>query len=74
MANLLMENVFKDHRFPKIIALDKDPVTTNLIQKVLFENVGINFNFSFIYHPQTNGQSETTNFLNRIYSNAMSQK
>ncbi|MCO5564104.1 hypothetical protein L7F22_017760 [Adiantum nelumboides] len=61
MANLFMAHIFKYHGFPKSIISDRDPRMTSLFWQGLATNVGTKLNFSFAYHPQTDGQSEIVN-------------
>lgn len=46
---------------PKSIVGDKDPRTTSLFWRALFDNMGTKLSFLSAYHPQTDGQSEAAN-------------
>ncbi|MCO5567329.1 hypothetical protein L7F22_021019 [Adiantum nelumboides] len=61
MATLFITQVFKYHGLPTSIVSDRDPRMTSNFWKGLFENLGTRLNFSLVYHPQTDGQSEIAN-------------
>ena len=58
MANVFIINFFKHHGFLKTMVLDRDLCMTSLFWKGLFENVGKKLNFSSIYLPQIDEQSD----------------
>ncbi|MCO5547557.1 hypothetical protein L7F22_001007 [Adiantum nelumboides] len=58
MVKLFMHNVFKYHGMAQSIASDRDPRMTSLFWKALSENMGTTVKFSFLFHSQTDGQSE----------------
>jgi len=62
MARIFLAQIFKHHGMPKSIVGDRDPRTTSLFWRALFDNMGTKLNFSSAYHPpQTDGQSEIAN-------------
>ncbi|MCO5608666.1 hypothetical protein L7F22_062880 [Adiantum nelumboides] len=61
MATLFISQIFKYHGLPSSIVSDRDPRMTSNFWKGLFENLGTRLNFSSVYHPQTDGQSEIAN-------------
>ena len=61
MAQLFLANIFKHYGLPKSIVGDRDPRTTSLFWRALFDNMGTQLKFSSSYHPQTDGQSEIAN-------------
>ncbi|MCO5614804.1 hypothetical protein L7F22_069088 [Adiantum nelumboides] len=61
MVKLFMHNIFKYHGMPQSIVSDRDPRTTSLFWKALFENMGTTLKFSSSFHPQTDGQLEEAN-------------
>ena len=58
---IFISQVFKYHDLPHSIVSNRDPRMTSNFWKGLFENLGINLNFSLAYHPQTDGQNEIAN-------------
>ena len=61
MATLFLSHIFKYHGLPTSIISDRDPRTTSLFWRALFDNLGTTLKFSSAYHPQTDGQSEIAN-------------
>lgn len=56
IAKFFMNDVFKLHKFPKAIILNRDTKFTSNFWKGLFQELGTHLNFSMTYHPQTNGE------------------
>jgi hypothetical protein len=56
-----VKNIFKLHRFPKVIVSDRDSKFTRNFWKELFHQVGTSLTTSTPYHPQTNGQTNVVN-------------
>ncbi|MCO5608021.1 hypothetical protein L7F22_062224 [Adiantum nelumboides] len=63
MAQLFISQIFKYHGIPTSIVSDQDPRMTSNFWKGLFQNLGTKLNFSYAYHPQTDGQSEIANSI-----------
>ena len=61
MARLFIQHIFKNNGLPQSIIGDRDPRTTSLFWRALFDNLGTKLKFSSAYHPQTDGQSEIAN-------------
>ncbi|MCO5613511.1 hypothetical protein L7F22_067788 [Adiantum nelumboides] len=61
MATLFISQIFKYHGLPTSIVSDRDSRMTSNFWKGLFENLGTRLNFSSVYHPKTDGQSEIAN-------------
>ena len=61
IANIFMEEIFRLHGFPKAIVSDQDVKFTFKFWKGLFKGLGTQLNFSTMYHPQTDGQTERVN-------------
>jgi transposase InsO family protein len=49
------------HGVPKKIVSDRGSQFTSRFWKSLLENMDTKLNFSSVYHPQTDGQTERTN-------------
>ena len=49
MAKLFLAHIFKHHGMPSSIVGDRDPRTTNLFWRALFENMGTQLKFSSTY-------------------------
>ncbi|MCO5559106.1 hypothetical protein L7F22_012698 [Adiantum nelumboides] len=63
MAQLFISQILKYHGMPTSIVSDVDPRMTSNIWNGLFQNLGTKLNFSSVYHPQTDGQSEIANSI-----------
>ncbi|MCO5569514.1 hypothetical protein L7F22_023227 [Adiantum nelumboides] len=63
MAQLFISQIFKCYGMPTSIVSDRDPRMTCNFWKGFFQNLGTKLNFSFAYHPQTDGQSEIANSI-----------
>ena len=61
VAQIYMEQVVRLHGIPKKIILDRDPVFTSSLWRSLQCELGTQLNFSFVYHPETDGQTEHVN-------------
>ena len=56
-----MKDIFTLHSVPKVIISDRDVKFTGIFWKALFKGLGTQLNFSTVYHPQMDGQSERVN-------------
>jgi hypothetical protein len=61
VAQKFFEQIFKLHWIPTFIVCDCDPTFTSNFWRELFCLQGTRFNFSYAYHPQTDGQTEVVN-------------
>ena len=61
VAQLFLDNIYKIHRLPEAIIIDRDKVFTSHFWKELFKLVGTEFNYSSSYHSQFDGQSDRLN-------------
>ena len=59
------------HGIPKVIISDRDPKFTGNFWKYLFKELNTTLNFSTLFHPQIDGQTEIVNqvleYLLRMY-------
>jgi transposase InsO family protein len=56
-----MARIVSLHGVPKKIILDRGSQFTSKFWKKIHENMDMKLNFSTVYHPQTDGQTERTN-------------
>ena len=61
LARLFRDNVWKLHRLPESIILDKRPQFAVELTKKLNRILGIKTKLSIAFHPQTDGQIERMN-------------
>lgn len=61
VAQLFLNNVYKNHGMPNVIISDGDKVFTSNLWQELFKLTETTLNMSSAYHPQTDGQSERLN-------------
>jgi IS30 family transposase len=61
LAELYMSRVVCLHGVPKKIVLDRGSQFTSMFWDKLHESRDTKLNFSSVYHPQTDGQTERTN-------------
>jgi hypothetical protein len=67
VAQTFFDVIFHLHGIPTSIVCDRDLVFTGLFWRELFRLHGTKFNFSFAYHPQTDGQTEVVNRTIEMY-------
>ena len=60
-AKLFIKTIFPHHGFPKVILSDRDGHFCNHFWVALFKNLGSKMDFTFAFHPESNGQTEATN-------------
>ncbi|GBG69312.1 hypothetical protein CBR_g4011 [Chara braunii] len=61
VADIVFDQVVRDHDFPLSIIYDCDPRFTSRFWRRLHKVYGTQLHFSSSYHPQTDGQTEVTN-------------
>jgi len=61
LARLLQDNVWKLHRLPESVVLDRGPQFAVELTKELNRMLGIKTKLSTAFHPQTDGQTEQMN-------------
>jgi len=61
IAKIFMKEIFRLHGIPKMVISDRDVKFTSAFWKELFAGLNTNLNFSTIYYPQMDGQTERTN-------------
>ena len=61
LARLFRDNVWKLHRLPESIVLDRGPQFTAELMKELNKMLGIETRLSTAFHPQMDGQTEQIN-------------
>lgn len=60
LAQLYVREIVRLHGLPASIVSDRDPRFTSRFWKSLHVVMGTKLNFSTVYYPQTDGQSERT--------------
>ena len=58
LAQLYVNEIIRLHGVPLSIVSDRDPRFTSRFWKGLQSALGMRLNFSTVFHPQTDGQSE----------------
>ena len=61
LARLFRDNVWKLHRLPVSVVLDRGPQFATELTKELNQMLGIKTKLSIAFHLQTNGQTERIN-------------
>ena len=61
LARLFWDNVWKLHRLPESVVLDRGPQFAAELIKELNRMLGIKTKLSTAFHPQTDGQTERMN-------------
>ncbi|GJX58699.1 putative reverse transcriptase domain-containing protein [Tanacetum coccineum] len=60
LARMYLKDVVTRHEIPVLIICDRDPRFASNFWRSLQKALGINFDMSTAYHPQTDGQSKRT--------------
>lgn len=61
VAHLVMDNICKLHRIPRVIVSEREKIFTNLFWQELFKFLGMKLAFGTAYHPQSDGQTGRVN-------------
>jgi hypothetical protein len=61
VVDIFLKEVARLHGIPKTIVSDRDPKFTSNFWKGLFKGFRMNLNFSTMYHPESDGQTERVN-------------
>jgi len=61
LAKLFRDNVWKLHRLPESVILDRGPQFVAGLMRKLNKMLGIETKLSIAYYPETDGQTERTN-------------
>lgn len=63
VANLLFKHVFRYHGLPDNIISDRGPAFVSEVWKFVFKILKVKISLSSAFHPQTDGQTESTNAI-----------
>jgi len=63
IVEFFMKEIFRIHGIPKMVISNRDAKFTGNFWKALFKGLDTQLNFSTVFHPQTDGQTE---WVNRI--------
>ena len=61
LAELMFENIYKNHGLPKNIISDRDVLFTSVFWSRLHQLIGTKLRMSSAYHPQSDGATERAN-------------
>ena len=57
-VQIFIDNVFQLHSLPEVIISDRDPCFTSKFWRAMFDLLRTDLQFSIVFHPQIDGQSE----------------
>jgi hypothetical protein len=60
-ADIHVNWVFRLHGLPRRVILDRGSLYTSKVMRAIYKCLGIKANFSTVFHPQTDGQTEHVN-------------
>ena len=63
IADIFLKQIFRLHGIPKVIISDRDPKFEGNFWRSMFKGLNTTLNFSTLFHPQTDGQTERVNLL-----------
>lgn len=63
IVELLFKNVFRYHGLPDNIISDRGPAFVSKVWKYVFQTLKTKISLSSAYHPETDGQTESTNAI-----------
>ena len=61
IADIFLKEIFRLHAIPKVIISDRDVKFTGNFWRYLFSRLETQLNFSTVYHPQMDRQTERVN-------------
>lgn len=71
VAQAYLDNIFRLHGMPEVVISDRDPTFLSEVWQEIFRVQGVDLKHSTAYHPQTDGQTETTNKTLETYLRCM---
>lgn len=74
LAKICFDQLFKLHGAPASIVSNRDQIFTGIFWKELMKKLGSQLQFSFTYHPQSDGQIERLNQVLESYLRCMTSK
>jgi hypothetical protein len=67
VARVFFAEIVRLHGIPSSIVSDRDPVFTSSFWRELFRLAGVKLQFTLAFHPQSDGQSKSTNKIISMY-------
>lgn len=63
VAQVFMDNMVKDHDFPKSIVTERDPIFCGKFWCDLFRLYGVKLQYSSAYHPMSDGVDRSVEWV-----------